>query len=212
MSRHWIRLPRHKMAKSWSDIEDPVVPRERNVYGHPLAGLLWERQFEEVLLELGWETVPNWEWLFVHRKQRFLSGAPAETLGKLAKDVHKLKRESQDTFHTLAEAWVMLAPFDKSRGAKELRRTATETVFPNGWSHREPRDRSRTCTHRCFSWLRSGMSHKSGITEAQYFYSFPKRAKLRGLQAKKKDMSYRYTWMTAKCLERSRIWLPCGKS
>ena len=23
--------------------EDPVVPLERNLYGHPLAGLLWER-------------------------------------------------------------------------------------------------------------------------------------------------------------------------
>ena len=28
-------------------MEDPVVPLERNLYGHPLAGLLWERQFEE---------------------------------------------------------------------------------------------------------------------------------------------------------------------
>ena len=27
-------------------MEDPVVPLERNLYGHPLAGLLWERQFE----------------------------------------------------------------------------------------------------------------------------------------------------------------------
>ena len=26
-----------------------------NLYGHPLAGLLWERQFEKVLLEHGWE-------------------------------------------------------------------------------------------------------------------------------------------------------------
>ena len=24
-------------------MEDPVVPLERNLYGHPLAGLLWER-------------------------------------------------------------------------------------------------------------------------------------------------------------------------
>ena len=37
----WIRLPRHEWPKSWSNIEDPVVPLERNVYGHPLAGLLW---------------------------------------------------------------------------------------------------------------------------------------------------------------------------
>ena len=47
----WIRLPRHKSPKSLSSIEDPVVPLERNLYGHPLAGLSWERQFEKVLLE-----------------------------------------------------------------------------------------------------------------------------------------------------------------
>ena len=35
----WIRLPRHKWPVSWSSIEDPVVPLERNLYGHPLAGL-----------------------------------------------------------------------------------------------------------------------------------------------------------------------------
>ena len=44
----WIRLPRHKWPKSWSSMEDPVVPLERNLYGHPLAGLLWEREFDEV--------------------------------------------------------------------------------------------------------------------------------------------------------------------
>ena len=43
----WIRLPRHKWPKSLSSIEDPVVPLERNLYGHPLAGLIWERQFEK---------------------------------------------------------------------------------------------------------------------------------------------------------------------
>ena len=45
----WIPLPRHKWPKSWSSMEDPVVPLERNLYGHPLAGLLWERQFEKIL-------------------------------------------------------------------------------------------------------------------------------------------------------------------
>ena len=55
-------------------MEDPVVPLERNQYGHPLAGLLWERQFEKVLLEHGWEKVPNLECLFVNReKGLFLS-------------------------------------------------------------------------------------------------------------------------------------------
>ena len=60
--------------KSWSSMEDRVVLLERNLYGHPLAGLLWERQFENILLKHGWEKIPNWECLFVHReKGLFLS-------------------------------------------------------------------------------------------------------------------------------------------
>ena len=46
-----LRPPRHKWPKSWSSVEDPVVPLERNLHGHPSAGLLWERQFEKVLLK-----------------------------------------------------------------------------------------------------------------------------------------------------------------
>ena len=50
-------------------MEDPVVPLERNLYGHPSAG-----QFEKILLKYGWEKVSNWECLFVHReKGLFLS-------------------------------------------------------------------------------------------------------------------------------------------
>ena len=70
----WIRLPRHNWPKSFSTMEDPVVPLERNLYGNPLAGLLWERQFWKILLKYGWEKVSNWECLFVHReKGLFLS-------------------------------------------------------------------------------------------------------------------------------------------
>ena len=55
-------------------MEDPVVPLERNLYGHPLTRLLWERQFEKILLKYGWEKVSNSECLFVHReKGLFLS-------------------------------------------------------------------------------------------------------------------------------------------
>ena len=70
----WIRLPRHKWPESWSSMEDPVVPLEGNLYGHPLAGLLWEKQFEKILLKHGWEKSPNWECLFVQlagKKQNF---------------------------------------------------------------------------------------------------------------------------------------------
>ena len=56
----WIRLPGHKWPKSWSSMEDLVVPLERNLYGHLLAGLSWKRQFEKILLKCGWEKVSNW--------------------------------------------------------------------------------------------------------------------------------------------------------
>ena len=70
----WIRLPRHKWPKSWPSMEYPVVPLERNLYGHLLAGLLWEKQFEKILLQHGCEKVSNWECLFVHREKKlFLS-------------------------------------------------------------------------------------------------------------------------------------------
>ena len=34
-----------------------------------LAGLLWERQFENILLKYGWKKVSNWDCLFVHREK-----------------------------------------------------------------------------------------------------------------------------------------------
>ena len=38
----WIRLPRHKWPKSWSSMEDPVVPLEaesvRSSFGRTLVG------------------------------------------------------------------------------------------------------------------------------------------------------------------------------
>ena len=46
----WIRVKRHEWPKSCTNIDDPVVLLARNLCGHPLAGLLWERQFEEVSL------------------------------------------------------------------------------------------------------------------------------------------------------------------
>ena len=46
----WIRLPRHNGQNPGEKLETPVILLEPNFYGHPLAGLLWERQSEEVLL------------------------------------------------------------------------------------------------------------------------------------------------------------------
>ena len=70
----WISLPKSRQPASWANIVDPVCPLERNLYGHPLAGLLWERHLEDALFKLHWEKLPGWECLYIHRDQRlFLS-------------------------------------------------------------------------------------------------------------------------------------------
>ena len=70
----WIRLGKHNWPKSWSSMEDPVLPLKRNPNDHPLAGQLWETPFENVFLKDGREKVPNWACLFVKReKELFLS-------------------------------------------------------------------------------------------------------------------------------------------
>ena len=65
-------------------MKDPVVPLERNLYGHPLAGLLWERQFEKILLKHGWEKIPNWECPFVHREKGLFLSVYVDDIKKLA--------------------------------------------------------------------------------------------------------------------------------
>ena len=67
----WIRLPRHKWPKSWFNMEDPVVPFGKNLYGHPLAGLLWEIQFEKILFESWMGRNSKLECLFVIVKKDY---------------------------------------------------------------------------------------------------------------------------------------------
>ena len=55
----WILPPKHRWPKSWSSMEDPVVPLERNLHGHLLAGLSWETPFEKYLFKNGWGKVPK---------------------------------------------------------------------------------------------------------------------------------------------------------
>ena len=70
----WIRVPRHKWPKSWSSMEDPVVPLERNLYGHPLAGLYGKGNLRKSCWNTFGRRFSNWECLYVHREKRlFLS-------------------------------------------------------------------------------------------------------------------------------------------
>ena len=70
----WTRPPKHRWPKSRSSMEDPVVPLDENLCGRPLAGLLWKKEFEKVLLKYGWEKVSKLVCFFAHReKGLFLS-------------------------------------------------------------------------------------------------------------------------------------------
>ena len=49
----WMSLPPRPPA-SLRKIRDLACPFERNLFGHPLAGLRWERHLEKGLLKLRW--------------------------------------------------------------------------------------------------------------------------------------------------------------
>ena len=57
----WIRLLKQKWLKSWSSMEDPVVPLERNLYSHFLAGLSVGTATRESSIEIRLGNVPNWD-------------------------------------------------------------------------------------------------------------------------------------------------------
>ena len=74
MSRHLDSSTTTQMAKIMVQYGRPSRSSRKKSDGHPLAGLLWERQLEKILLKHGWEKIPNWECLCVHReKGLFLS-------------------------------------------------------------------------------------------------------------------------------------------
>ena len=52
-----IRLPRYRRPKHWDNVDEPMARLERNLCGHPLAGLLWERRLGEVSLQEDCERV-----------------------------------------------------------------------------------------------------------------------------------------------------------
>ena len=69
---------------------------KRNLYGHPLAGLLWERQFEKVLLEHGREKVLNWECLFVNRARGLFVSVYVDVI-KLAGKTENTKTDLENS-------------------------------------------------------------------------------------------------------------------
>ena len=46
----WISLPYNRRPSSWNKFRDPVCKLVRNLYGHTLAGLLWEKFCHKIIL------------------------------------------------------------------------------------------------------------------------------------------------------------------
>ena len=146
----WIRLPRHKWPKSWSNMEDLVVLLERNLHGQPPPD--WESQFEQILLGLGWEQAPNWECLFVHRKQGLCSSVYVDAT-KMAGRKHNLNpmwkklmklvdlgelRSFRDHVYlgcTQRECKWNESIIDENRKVFESRIAAGATEKPPGWEN-----------------------------------------------------------------------------
>ena len=47
-----VRLLRNRRAANWGKVNDSVDPVKSNVFGHPSAGLLWERTLEDISLQV----------------------------------------------------------------------------------------------------------------------------------------------------------------
>ena len=70
----WISLPRERRPKHWDSIDKPVCKLRLNLYGHPMAGLIWEKWCDKAITDCGFEKILSWECLYVHPiKQLFLS-------------------------------------------------------------------------------------------------------------------------------------------
>ena len=69
MDKQRRQYQRHKWQKPWSNIEDPVVLVERNLYGHPLAGTIVRTTLLGCSVGTWMGKIQNWECVFGHRKQ-----------------------------------------------------------------------------------------------------------------------------------------------
>ena len=77
---------------------EPVVPLLVNLYGHQLAGLLWEKYLEKQLLKIGWTRLRSCECLFQHTEARLLLSVYVADL-----DMVGVAKNSQPTWANIRE-------------------------------------------------------------------------------------------------------------
>ena len=65
--RTWVTLPKEYWPPHFHNIDNPVVPLNYALYGHPDAGTYWEQKSHSKVLSVGFERVPgDWDSLFYH--------------------------------------------------------------------------------------------------------------------------------------------------
>ena len=109
----WVRRPRHKWPKSWSSMEDPVVPLERNLYGHPV-----ERN--KTLIRCGMYSTKKLIWENDHLSSIMCTWAVLKKQCEISKDI-------VDNYRTMFESRI-------SAGATE-NLPCSENLCISSWSY-----------------------------------------------------------------------------
>ena len=117
-------------------MEDPVVLPERNLYGHLVAGILWDSQFDEVLFEYGWEKVSNEELFTCHASKttiliRICGQYQIGRQDRKHTTKSTLTWENQHQFPTM-KIWVVLeeCQISKVHVVKRTSKTCSKQEFP----------------------------------------------------------------------------------
>ena len=108
----WVSIPRNRWPKEWlmkgQDWDDPYVPLRRNLYGHKLAALLWQKFAEWKITKLcGFEKLVDCECLYVHREKKLFLSVYVDDL-KMAG-----KKENLAPMWTLLQKHLTLDPPSK---------------------------------------------------------------------------------------------------
>ena len=71
----YVHLPRDQWPAEWKDkYVKPVVRLKLALYGHPLAGLYWEKHAAEAIVRCGFTAVPDWECMYYHKELGLMLG------------------------------------------------------------------------------------------------------------------------------------------
>ena len=161
-------------------IDDPVVPLERNLYGHPLAGLLMCRKYEKTIVEEGWRgEVSGWQCLYLHRTNHcfLVSVCKRQKDGREnsehAKDVCEIAKASRFGRPCIVHWWSIFWMYSTSSTCQERNCDGKRENCPRSWSAQEQSPKyitawshdmeghARKCIERCCELSRKTIAQQS---------------------------------------------------